>query len=119
MRKQRVDGIVLVFVIILVTTVFETICSKCSPIYPLNNWDDANCFFTVGKSIANGSVLYRDIFEQKGPLLYFVYVIAYWISANTFLGAYFIEIAFGVIFLFFAFLFHLQLHRASATMRTL
>ena len=102
MRKQRVDGIVLVFVIILVTTVFVTICSKCSPIYPLNNWDDANCFFTVGKSIANGSVLYRDIFEQKGPLLYFVYVIAYWISANTFLGAYFIEIAFGVIFLFFA-----------------
>ena len=102
MRKQRVGGIVLVFVLFLVTTTFVTICSKCSPIYPLNNWDDANCFFTVGKSIANGSVLYRDIFEQKGPLLYFVYVIAYWISANTFLGAYFIEIAFGFIFLFFA-----------------
>ena len=102
MRKQRVDSIIIVIFLFLVTTLFVTVCSKCSPIYPLNNWDDANCFFTVGKSVANGSVLYRDIFEQKGPLLYFIYVIAYWISANTFLGAYFIELVFGFTFLFFA-----------------
>lgn len=102
MKKQRVDRFITVFVLLLVTTVFVTICSKCSPIYPLNTWDDANCFFTVGKSVANGSVLYRDIFEQKGPLLYFVYVIAYWISANSFLGAYFIELVCGFVFLLFA-----------------
>lgn len=102
MEKQRVDRIIMFFVLTLLTAAFVTICSKCSPIYPLNNWDDANCFFTVGKSVANGSVLYRDIFEQKGPLLYFVYVVAYWISANTFLGVYFIELACGFIFLLFA-----------------
>lgn len=102
MKKHRVDRIIIVFVLFLLTITFVTICSKCSPIYPINNWDDANCFFTVGKSVANGSVLYRDIFEQKGPLLYFIYVIAYWISADTFLGAYFIELVSGFVFFIFA-----------------
>ena len=40
-----------------------------SPLFPYNVWDDANCFFTVGKSMFVGKVLYRDIFEQKGIYL--------------------------------------------------
>ena len=67
-----------------------TVCSKSSPIYPLNNWDDPNCFFTVGKAMANGKVLYRDIFEQKGPLLYMLHELTYFISGKTFLGVYFV-----------------------------
>jgi len=87
-------------VVIALTAVFcVTICSKSSPIYPLNNWDDANCFFTVGKSIVNDLVMYRDIFEQKGPLLYFLYSISYWISPSTFLGVYFLELITGFFFL--------------------
>ena len=42
-----------------------TICSKSSPLYPMNDWVDANCFFTVGRSMLSGKVLYRDIFEQS------------------------------------------------------
>ncbi len=79
-----------------------TVCSKSSPLYPLNNWDDANCFFTVGKSVVNGQVMYRDIFEQKGPLLYFLYAVAYVISGNSFIGAYLIEIICCFFFLFYS-----------------
>ncbi len=79
-----------------------TVCSKSSPLYPMNNWDDANCFFTVGKSIMNGRTLYRDIFEQKGPLLYFIYSFAYLISEASFLGVYFIEIASCFMFMIFS-----------------
>lgn len=90
-------GFLLVFAVISIT-----ICSKSSPVYSLNNWDDANCFFTVGKSVANGKVMYRDIFEQKGPLLYFIYSLAYLISNHTFFGAYLIEIAFCFLFLYYS-----------------
>lgn len=67
------------------------IFSACSPLCVFNPWDDANCFLTLGRSIANGLVPYRDIYEQKGPLLYFVHALAALISSKTFLGVYFIQ----------------------------
>ena len=92
-----------VIFLLIIACITITICSKSSPIYPLNDWGDANCFFTVGKSVANGYVPYRDIYEQKGPLLYFIHTAAYCVSANTFLGMYFIELAACFIFLFFSY----------------
>ena len=80
-----------------------TICSKCSPLYPINDWDDPNCFFTVGKAAADGRVMYRDIFEQKGPLLYFLHTLAYYISPRSFLGIYFAEIICAWVFLFYSY----------------
>ncbi len=68
------------------------ICTKSSFLYPLNDWVDANIYFTMGKGMMNGRVLYRDIFDHKGPLLYFIHGIASLISFRSFLGVYFIEI---------------------------
>ena len=51
--------------------------SKNSFLYAFNDWVDANAFFTVGKSIMNGVVPYRDLFEQKGIFLYFIYGFGY------------------------------------------
>ena len=96
-RTANLFAAALIFIFSVITI---TICSKSSPLYPMNNWDDANCFFTVGKAVGNGEVMYRDIFEQKGPVLYFLHTIAYFISRDSFLGVYFIEIAacFGFLF---------------------
>lgn len=80
-----------------------TFCSKSSFLYPFNDWVDANCFFTVGKSILHGKILYLDIFEQKGPILYFMHSLAYLISQHSFMGVYVIEIAACSVFLFFAY----------------
>lgn len=68
------------------------ICSKNSFLYAFNDWGDINAFFTVGKSMINGLIPYRDLFEQKGPLLYFVYGLTYLISNDTFIGAFILEI---------------------------
>ena len=58
---------------LLTSTIILLFTSKCSPLYPFNDWVDINAFFTVGKSITRGILPYRDIFEQKGPILYFLF----------------------------------------------
>jgi hypothetical protein len=54
----------------------------------------------MGKGMMNGKVLYRDIFDQKGPLLYFIHGLAYLISNRTFMGVYIMETASFSLFLF-------------------
>lgn len=81
---------------------FITVCSRSSPLYPLNNWDDANCFFTVGKSMFNGLVPYRDLIEQKGPLLYFLYGLTWFVSNDSFLGGYILEIIAAYFYLLYS-----------------
>ena len=76
------------------------ICTRSSFLYPMNDWVDAQCFFTVGKVMGNGQVLYRDIMEQKGILLYVLYMFAYFISHTTFIGVFFLEVISGTFFMF-------------------
>ena len=78
-----------------------SICSKSSFLYPLNDWVDANCFFTVGKSMMNGIVPYRDILEQKGPFLYFIHGLAWLISNDSFIGVYLFEVLAATFFLYY------------------
>ena len=66
-------------------------CSQCSPLYPLNIWDDANCLLTVGRVMRAGGVLYRDIYEQKGPTLYLIHALAACLSDSGFGGVYVME----------------------------
>lgn len=77
--------------------------SKSSPLYFTNDWVDANAFYSVGKGIAHGKVPYKDLFEQKGILLYLFHTIAYKISPTSFFGVYLLEgISFSItLFLFF------------------
>ena len=77
--------------LIAFATVTITFVSTCSPLYPYNPWDDTNCFFTVGRGIIHGLVPYRDLYEQKGPLLYFIYAAAALITEKSFVGAWLIE----------------------------
>ena len=102
-KADRIISFKVWTVLISTSILCITICSKSSPIYPFNNWDDANCFFTVGKSITNNIVMYKDIFEQKGPLLYFIHTLAYLISHTTFIGVYFFELITCFLFLFISY----------------
>lgn len=79
------------------------LCSSCSPLYGFNPWVDSNCFFTVGKSVWSGKVIYRDLYEQKGPLLYFIHSVSYLLSKDTFLGVWFFEVAAAFILLHFSY----------------
>ena len=98
-KKNRIS----IVVCLICSIAMITICSKSSFLYPLNDWVDSNCFFTVGKSMMNGLVVYRDLLEQKGPFLYFLHGLAWLISKDTFLGVYLIEIIAAFFFLFLSY----------------
>ena len=82
--------------------VYLLFCSKSSPLYPMNDWVDVNCFFTMGKSLLAGLVPYRDLYEQKGPVLYFIYAVIALLSPNSFLGVWVLEVITYGLFLYFS-----------------
>ena len=76
---------------LIASAVLLLLCSQCSPLYPINVWGDANCLLTVGRVMKEGGVVYRDIYEQKGPTLYLIHAMAACISDTTFHGVYVLE----------------------------
>lgn len=75
------------------------VCSKSSPLYPINDWADANIYLTIGKGMTQGQVLYRDLYDHKGPLLYALHALCAWISFSDFTGVWLMEVALGTAFL--------------------
>lgn len=74
-----------------VSAVLLLICSMNSYLYPLNPWVDVNCYVTVGREMLKGMVPYRDLVEQKGPLLYALHALFQMISPGSYHGIYWME----------------------------
>ena len=75
--------------------------SSGSPLIPINGTNDAHIFFTVGRSLTHGKMIYRDLIEQKGPILYYINAAGALISPYDFKGVYVMEAiscAFFIIF---------------------
>lgn len=87
---------------LIIAILFLLVCTKSSPLYPMNDWVDVDCIFTVGKSMNEGLVLYRDIFDHKGPVLYFIFSAAAFISSSSFIGLWIFEIISVAGMLFFS-----------------
>ena len=88
---------------LLTAAVFLTLCSRSSFLFSYNNWDDANSYFSMGKFLMNGGVIYRDLYDQKGPYLYLLYGISYLISNDTFFGVFLMEILAIAFFFYYAY----------------
>jgi putative teichoic acid/polysaccharide glycosyl transferase len=95
MKKRKI------LFLIGIAFIFLLIGTKSSPLYKINDWYDAECFFTMGKSMMIGKVPYLDLFEQKGPLLFLIYGIASIISTNSFIGVFILEVISYTIFLYY------------------
>ncbi len=92
MSLRRRDVRVLAFCLLLAAACL-LLCSKSSPLYPINDWEDANAYLSAGKGILAGRVMYRDLYEHKGPLIYMLHALCALISPSGFLGVFFMEIA--------------------------
>ena len=88
---------------LLFAAVFLFLLTKSSPLYPLNEWVDANIYFTIGKGMMRGFVPYLKLYDQKGPTAFLIYGLASLISGTSFLGVYFIETIAFSFFLFAAY----------------
>ncbi|OLA64030.1 MAG: hypothetical protein BHW54_06735 [Subdoligranulum sp. 60_17] len=82
------------------SAVLLALCSKSSPLYAFNDWMDANIFFTMGRSMLGGRVLYRDVFDHKGPVLYLLYGLAGLVGGTDFRGVLVLEIVAMTSFLY-------------------
>lgn len=115
MKNIQFDKLKQFSICFIISFLFLMICSQSSFLYPFNDWMDANCYLTIGKGALEGKVYYLDLFDQKGPLLYFYHTIAALISFDSFLGVFLIEVLSFSFFLYYAFqLFTLYLKKSTA-----
>lgn len=77
----------------MLATLLMTFGSMTSFLFPLHTGVDQNCFLTVAKAMLDGKVLYADIYEQKGPLLYALHLPAALLPQGRFFGVYLVQIA--------------------------
>ena len=91
MAKRSRDGLFLLYSVAIAAALLF-VCSKSSPLYPLNDWTDTNIFFSCGKGMLKGLVIYRDLYDHKGPLLYALYALCALIDSTSFLGVFALEI---------------------------
>lgn len=78
-------------------------CSKMSPLYIINDWSDINLYFNISKAMCNGQTLYADVFDHKGPAIFFIYAAGYLISNDSFFGMFVIECLAWIILSFTAY----------------
>lgn len=98
LQKNRTRLLTAIF-IILTAVLLMLVVTQSSPLYPLNGWVDAQCYFTVGKSMAAGQVLYRDVFDHKGPLIYLLHAAASLVQRDGFLGVWLLQVGAAAAFL--------------------
>ena len=65
---------------------------ESSPFFKIHTGLDQNIYFNIAKGWLHGELPYKDTFDQKGILLYIIYVIAYMITSSSFFGLFVIEI---------------------------
>ncbi len=83
---------------LLISFVLLLLCTKSSPLYPINDWTDANIYLSVGRGMTQGSVVYRDLYDHKGPLLYALHALCALFPGFT--GVFVMEVLFGAWFVF-------------------
>lgn len=94
--RERVRILLLCLVIAAAALFF---CSKSSPAYPINDWSDANIYFSAGKGMLAGRVMYRDLYDHKGPLIYALHALCALACPADFTGVWVLEILFATAFL--------------------
>jgi|GEM_PF-2533842 len=82
-----------ILILVIFSAILVAVCSMSSPLYRVNPWIDANSYLVAAKKMADGQVMYRDIFDHKGPILYYLHYFAVRLFSNPAVGLYFIETA--------------------------
>lgn len=73
-------NLILLLAFIAIATIFLFLVSmSTSPLYKHWGYDSA-IFMLIGKAVASGKLLYVDIFDHKGPIIFFIEAIGMWIG---------------------------------------
>lgn len=77
------------FTLMLMVMCFFT---SSSPLFDAKQGQDENIYYSVATGMANGLDLYKDMFDHKGPVFFFIYTLAYLVSPGEFTGVYLLEV---------------------------
>lgn len=78
-------------------------CTPNSPLFTTQSWVDPNVYMDVGRALNEGRVLYRDIFDHKGPLFLMLFAVLAPVSKYSLMGLYLLQtvcLGTGLVFLF-------------------
>lgn len=100
MKKMLTGRYALPVLCLVCSLAVLAVCSRSSPLYPTNDWVDANVYFTIGRAMHQGLMPYRDLLDQKGPLMYLLHWAAAAISDTSFFGVWLLEVLAGGCFLY-------------------
>ena len=100
-HKACLNNCYLIGISIVIAVVLLLVYSKNSLFYAMNSYEDINIFFAVTDALFHGNVLYRDVFEHKGPFLYFLYSIIH-ILGNSYFTLWIWECVSVALFAFFS-----------------
>lgn len=90
-------------VIIISAILVVTLTNMCSPLYKWNPGYDQNVYYVVARRMAAGDIIYKDVFDHKGPILEFFHWLSLIIFPNSFTGMYLIYFVIAVINGYFCF----------------
>ena len=76
----------------LASAVFLFITSHNSFLYAINDSEDVNCFTTSANLLLSGKQAYKDFFEQKGPIVYWIHAVILYLYPDSYHGLYFLEV---------------------------
>ena len=80
-RRERIKR----YLIVTVATCFVMLLWSAydSPLFPLYTSGDSSIFMLIGKGITEGKVPYRDLFDHKGPFLFWIEAAGWAIGGRT------------------------------------
>lgn len=92
-RKAKISGenIVRYVFFLTISLVALYFCTECSPFYARNPWDDVSIYYSIGRGITQGYVPYRDMFDHKGPVVFFLFALGHLLVPDRFYGVYLLE----------------------------
>lgn len=88
-RRMKLKALAVLSLFTLVVMLFV---SNDSPLASINNHVDSAIFFMSGKAWANGLIPYVDFSDSKGPLLWFIEMVGYWISPTDYHGVWVLSV---------------------------
>lgn len=89
LSKINLKSICFIFIISFLVIFLFSIGT--SPFYGNYYTGDSSIFITIGKAMKEGKIVYKDIFDHKGPILFFIQMIGQYICEGRF-GIFILEI---------------------------
>lgn len=102
---------------ILLSILLITIVNPNSILYKASTCSDAGIYYNVAKGMVQGKVLYSDIYDHKGPFIFFIYEIYNLMFPCKLYGAYIMDlICYVLIYIFTYRLFILKQDKVAAAL---